>query len=52
MFEDIIGKIGCECKVEDMRQAVYCKTCRLIAKIHQYTLDLFKDAAEGGSIII
>jgi hypothetical protein len=52
MFEDMIGKISCECDAEQMRQGIVCKTCKLITKLNQYTLDLFKDASEGRSTII
>ncbi len=52
MFEDMIDKISCECKGEELRQGTICKTCKLVTKLHQYTLDLFKDAAEGRSTVI
>lgn len=45
--KDIINKIGCECKAEQMRIGIFCKTCQLIHKLQNYTLNLFKDTAEG-----
>ena len=54
MFIDRLLKVsmGCECIAEGMRQGVFCKTCRLIVKVNEYTLHLFKDAAEGRSTIV
>ena len=39
-------EIGCRCQVEDMRQGVFCDTCRLLVRVHKYMLDLFKEAAK------
>lgn len=52
MFINDIEKVECECEAEKMRTGIFCETCRLIPKIRQYALDLFKDAAEGRSSYI
>jgi redox-regulated HSP33 family molecular chaperone len=46
MLENTIMEIGCRCQVEDMRQGVFCDTCRLLVHVHKYMLDLFKEAAK------
>jgi hypothetical protein len=45
MFIDRLHKVsmGCECTAEGIRQGVFCKTCRLIVKVNECTLQLFKD---------
>lgn len=53
LFEsEILSKIGCKCKAEELRQGVCCDTCRLIIRVKDYTLSLFKDAAQGRSTVI
>lgn len=46
-YKELLNKIPCRCKAEDMRQGRVCETCRLLIKVHDYTLQLFKDAAQG-----
>jgi hypothetical protein len=45
-MEDLIYD-GCKCEAELMRQGQFCPVCRLMVKVHEYTLNLFKDAAQG-----
>jgi hypothetical protein len=52
MFARMIHDIGCECEAEKMRAGVFCDTCKLITRLRRYTLDLFKDGAEGRSSYI
>lgn len=52
--EEILDKIDCECYSEKNREKMrltgeVCKTCKLILKVREYTLNLFKDAAQGRS---
>lgn len=47
MFEKI--QYECECEAPKMRAGKFCKICVLATRVRQYTLDLFKDAAEGRS---
>jgi hypothetical protein len=47
IFLDRVEKISCRCKAEAMRQGIYCDTCRLIVKINEYMLKIFKDSAQG-----
>lgn len=49
MLNHNIDSIGCQCKAENLKQGIYCKTCKLMLKVHEYMMDLFKDAAEGRS---
>jgi hypothetical protein len=50
---DILDKIGCKCHKENMRlTGKICKTCKLMLKVREYTLTLFKDAAQGRSSIL
>jgi len=45
---DVLNNIGCECHNENMRlTGNVCKTCKLMLKVREYTINLFKDAAEG-----
>jgi hypothetical protein len=39
--------VDCRCKAELMRQGQFCPVCRLMIKVHEYALRLFKDAAQG-----
>jgi predicted RNA-binding Zn ribbon-like protein len=43
------GDSACECEAEKMRAGIYCKTCKLFIHLREYTIQLFKDAAEGRS---
>jgi hypothetical protein len=47
LFESRVHKIGCECKAEEMRRGIFCDTCKLIMKVNEYMLDLFKEASQG-----
>jgi hypothetical protein len=48
VFERRIGEIGCECEGERIRVAgEYCDTCRLIVKVDEYMMNLFRNAAQG-----
>jgi hypothetical protein len=51
LFEDQVDKIGCECEAEGIRQGQYCDTCRLITKVNNHMMKLFKDFAEGRSTL-
>jgi hypothetical protein len=44
LIEKRIRKIPCECEAEKMRHGIICKTCRLLVKVNDYMLSLFKDA--------
>jgi hypothetical protein len=44
--------IACECEGEKMRQGEFCDICKLVIKVREYTLDIFKAAAEGRSSYI
>jgi hypothetical protein len=50
LLEKTIRKIGCRCKPEDMRQGVFCDTCRLLVLVHKYLMNLFKEAAESNRL--
>jgi hypothetical protein len=52
LFEDQVDKIGCECEAEDIRQGIFCDTCKLMTKVNSYMMKLFKDFAEGRSITL
>lgn len=43
------GGSACECEAEKMRAGICCKTCKLFIPLREYTIQLFKDAAEGRS---
>jgi hypothetical protein len=47
LFSKRIDKISCRCEAEEMRAGRFCDTCKLIVRINEYTLDLFKRASEG-----
>jgi hypothetical protein len=49
MFLNMIEEVECECEATKMRVGIYCDTCKLFLRLWQYTLDLFKDEAEGRS---
>jgi hypothetical protein len=49
LLEKTIREIGCRCEPEDMRQGVFCNTCRLLVLVHKYMVNLFKEAAESKS---
>jgi hypothetical protein len=44
---EVVRFDGCKCKAELMRQGQFCPACRLMVKVHEYALRLFKDAAQG-----
>jgi hypothetical protein len=47
LLEKTIREIRCRCEPEDMRQGVFCDTCRLLVLVHKYMMNLFKEAAES-----
>jgi len=48
IFERRVRKIGCECEGERIRIAgEYCDTCRLIVKVNEYMMNLFRNTAQG-----
>jgi hypothetical protein len=47
LFSNRLDKISCRCEAEEMRAGRFCDTCKLIVKINEYTLDLFKRASQG-----
>jgi hypothetical protein len=47
LFRRRVDKIGCRCEAEEMRRGIFCETCKLIRRINEYTLDLFKNASQG-----
>jgi hypothetical protein len=32
---------------EEMRRGIFCDTCKLIVKVNDYMMDLFKMASQG-----
>lgn len=52
LIEKRIKKIPCDCTAEKMRQGIFCETCRLLVRVNEYMLDLFKDASEGRSTVV
>jgi hypothetical protein len=42
-----IDAIGCQCEAEDLRRGINCKICKLMLKVDNYMMNLFRDAAEG-----
>jgi hypothetical protein len=52
IFIDRLHKVQCECTAIGIRQGIYCQTCKLIIKVNEYTMQLFKDAAEGKITIV
>jgi hypothetical protein len=46
LFSKRIDKIGCRCIGEEIRQGKICETCKLIVKVDNYLLDLFRHASE------
>jgi len=51
LIERTIRKIRCDCTAEGIRNGVTCDTCKLLVKVNDYMMNLFKDAAEGRSSI-
>lgn len=49
IFHDKVSAIKCECRAEDLRRGIYCKTCKLVLKVDKYMMELFKDSAQGRS---
>lgn len=49
VFHQKVTAIWCDCRPEQMRRGIYCKTCKLVLKADKYMMELFKDAAEGRS---
>ncbi len=47
-----IDEIGCECKAEEIRAGKFCDTCKLLLKVEQYMIDLFKRESEGRGTIL
>lgn len=52
LFLERLAKVGCRCEAEQMRSGEFCDTCKLVAKINEFTLDLFKRAAQGRTSFI
>jgi hypothetical protein len=52
VMRDTLDKITCMCEVDELRAGECCKTCKVLRKVHEYMLNMFKDAAEGRSTII
>jgi hypothetical protein len=52
LIEQTIRKIPCDCTAEGMRNGITCDTCKLLVKVNEYMVNLFKDAAEGRSSIV
>lgn len=49
---ETIQKVKCDCMAEGLRNGVMCDTCKLLVKVNEYMMNLFKDAAEGRSTIV
>jgi hypothetical protein len=48
VFKKRIGETGCKCEGEHIRVAgEYCDTCRLIVKVDEYMMNIFRNAAQG-----
>jgi hypothetical protein len=47
MFRQRVVKTGCRCKAEEMRRGIFCDTCKLIRRVDECMLDLFKNASQG-----
>ena len=47
MFRQRVDEIGCRCEAEEMRRGIFCETCKLIRRVNEYMLDLFKNASQG-----
>lgn len=47
ILSDTIDAISCECETEQLRQGIYCDTCRILKKIHTNLMDMIKDVAQG-----
>ena len=47
-----VEEIGCECKAEEIRAGNFCDTCKLLFKVEQYMIDLFKRESEGRGTIL
>jgi hypothetical protein len=42
----------CNCTGEGLRNGIICVVCKLLARVNDYMVNLFKDAAEGRSSVI
>jgi hypothetical protein len=49
IFHNKVNAIRCECDAEALRRGEHCKTCKLLAKVDKYMMELFKEEAEGRS---
>jgi hypothetical protein len=47
LFIQRVVKTGCRCKAEEMRRGISCDTCKLIRRVDENMLDLFKNASQG-----
>jgi hypothetical protein len=47
MMEDKISSIRCRCEAEQIRAGHYCDTCKLLVKVNDFLMRLFKDTAQG-----
>lgn len=52
LIKETIDKIQCRCTAEGLRNGIVCDTCKLLVKVNDYMMNLFKDAAEGRSSVI
>jgi hypothetical protein len=52
LIAETIQKIKCDCMAEGIRNGVTCDTCKLLVKVNDYMMNLFKDAAEGRSSVV
>lgn len=48
----VIDEINCECEAEKIRAGEYCDTCKLLVKVNEYMLDLFKRESQGRGTIL
>ena len=47
MLKDQIGTIHCRCEAQGIRQGHFCDTCKLLVKVNEFLIRLFKDSAQG-----
>jgi hypothetical protein len=47
MVEDKISSISCRCEAEQIRAGHYCDTCKLMVRVNDFLMRLFKDTSEG-----
>ena len=47
MLLDQIVTIHCRCEAQGIRQGHFCDTCKLLVKVNEQLIRLFKDSAQG-----